>query len=357
MNFAWPHAFWLLALLPLMAWWMWRRRGVAAVPFSSLAAVDELPPSLRQRWMWLPKALTLIASALLVVAVARPREGREQTVSETEGIAIEMVIDRSGSMQAMDFEIDGEPVDRLTAVKNVASKFITGGEDLEGRFSDLVGLITFAAYADAETPPTLDHSFVVSRLNQTQIVNRRDEDGTAIGDAIALSVEKLNALDARQKRKVKSKILILLTDGENTAGQLDPVQAAELAETMGIKIYAIGVGTKGKAPVPVRDPFTGRQRLHYMEVNIDEETLRKVAELTEGKYFRATDTDSLDAIYREIDQLEKTEVETHQYVSYRELAVQSWHWGTVTIPPVIAMALVVLIVRSLLEHLWLKELV
>lgn len=357
MNFAWPHAFWLLALIPLMAWWMWRRRGTASIAFSSVAAVDELPPSLRQRWMWLPKALTLIAFALLVVALARPREGREQTVSQTEGIAIEMVIDRSGSMQAMDFNIDGEPVDRLTAVKNVASKFITGGEDLEGRFSDLVGLITFAAYADAETPPTLDHSFVVSRLNQTEIVNRRDEDGTAIGDAIALSVEKLNALDARQERKVQSKILILLTDGENTAGELNPVQAAELAETMGIKVYAIGVGTKGKAPVPVRDPFTGRQRLHYMEVNIDEATLQKVAEITGGKYFRATDTDSLDAIYREIDQLEKTEVETQQYVSYRELAVQPWYWRSFTVPPVVAIAFVVLILRSLLEHLWLKELV
>ncbi|MCC9657072.1 vWA domain-containing protein [Rhodopirellula halodulae] len=357
MNFAWPHALWLLILVPVMAWWLWRRKGVSAIAFSSVSAMEGLAPSLRQRMVWLPKVLTLVIVSLLIVALARPREGREQTVSETEGIAIEMVIDRSGSMRAMDFRIDGEPVDRLTAVKNVASKFVLGEDGLEGRYSDLIGLVTFAAYADAVTPPTLDHSFVVSQLQQSSIVNRRDEDGTAIGDAIALSVEKLNALDARQQRKVQSKVLILLTDGENTAGQLDPVQAAELAETMGVKIYAIGVGTNGRAPVAVRDPFTGRKRLRYMEVNIDEETLTNVAELTGGKYFRATDTDSLDAIYREIDQLEKTEVETRQYVSYRELAVQSWRYGAVQVPPLIAVAMVLMCLRLVVEHLWLKELV
>ena len=143
----------------------------------------------------------------------------------------------------------------LTAIKNVAGKFVTGGENLDGRFSDLVGLITFAGYADGETPPTLDHAFLVSQLNNAQIVTNRSEDGTAIGDAISLAVEKLNALDQRQKQKVKSKVIILLTDGENNAGELEPIQAAELAQTMGIKVYTIGVGTKGQAPVPVTDAF------------------------------------------------------------------------------------------------------
>ena len=140
--------------------------------------------------------------------------------------------------------------------------------------SDLVGLITFAGYADAITPPTLDHAFVMAQLNHQEIVSRRDEDGTAIGDAISLAVEKLNTLDNHNgQEKVKSKVLILLTDGENNAGDVDPVQAAELAKKMGVKIYTIGVGTRGSAPIPVRNPFTGQQEIQWMEVNIDEDAL------------------------------------------------------------------------------------
>jgi len=186
-----------------------------------------MTPTLRQKLLWLPKVLFLLALLFLVISLARPREGREQTITQSEGIAIEMVVDRSGSMRALDFKIAGEHVDRLTAIKNVAGKFVMGDESLDGRFSDLVGLITFAGYADGVTPPTLDHGFLTSSLNQTEI---------AIGDAIALAVEKLNALDENRDDKVKSKIIILLTDGENTAGDLEPVAAAELAQTLGIKI-------------------------------------------------------------------------------------------------------------------------
>ena len=149
-------------------------------------------------------------------------------------------------------------------------------EELTGRVSDLVGLVTFAGFADAITPPTLDHAFVLAQLNHQEIVSRRDEDGTAIGDAISLAVEKLNTLDRSEAReKVKSKVLILLTDGENNAGEIDPVQAAELAKKMGVKIYTIGVGTRGSAPVPVRNPFTGQQDIQWVEVNIDEDTLHQ----------------------------------------------------------------------------------
>jgi Ca-activated chloride channel family protein len=350
-----PLYFLLLLLLPFIGWRLFRRRQGSAVRFSSVKNAKQLPLTLRQRLIWLPRVLTILAFLFLVVALARPREGRQQTVAESEGIAIELVVDRSGSMQAMDFTIDDEPVDRLTAIKNVASKFVVGGEALTGRFSDLVGLITFAAFADGQTPPTLDHTFLVSHLNNVQIVDSRNEDGTAIGDAISLAIEKLNALDSRQKDIVKSKIVILLTDGENNAGELDPIQAAELAQTMGIKVYTIGVGTKGQAPFPVTDRLTGRKVIRWMPVNIDEETLQKVAELTGGKYFRATDTDSLEKIYAEIDELEKTEIEAQHFVDYRELAVQPIRAGVMTIPPLLMIAFGLLVARVLLEQTWLRE--
>lgn len=345
----------LLLLLPLIAWRLFAPRRYPAIRFSSLNIAQQLRPTLRQRLTWLPGALTLAAIVFLVLGIARPREGREQTIAESEGIAIEMVVDRSGSMRAMDFQIDGQHVDRLTAIKKVAGEFVTGDKELDGRFSDLVGLITFAGYADGETPPTLDHAFLVAQLNSASIVSTRSEDGTAIGDAISLAVEKLNALDARQKEKVKSKVIILLTDGENNAGELEPIQAAELAETMGIKIYTIGVGTKGEAPVPVTDVF-GRSTVQMMPVNIDEATLEKVASITGGKYFRATDTDSLKAIYGEIDKLEKTSVEAQHFVDYRELAVQSTAADWYSIPPLLFIAFVLLAARLVLQQTWLREL-
>ena len=345
----------LLLAVPFLAWRLLAKRTRRGVRFSSIGLAQQMTPTLRQRLTWLPAALTLAAIVCLIVAVARPREGRQQTVSDSEGIAIEMVIDRSGSMQAMDFQIDGEHVDRLTAIKNVAGKFVGGGDELDGRFNDLVGLITFAGYADGETPPTLDHAFLTSQLANTQIVTARSEDGTAIGDAISLAVEKLNALDERQKEKVKSKVVILLTDGENNAGSLEPVQAAELAQTMGIKVYTIGVGTKGQAPVPVTDAF-GRKTIQWMPVNIDEATLTKVADITGGKYFRATDTDSLEKIYAEIDAMEKTKVEAQHFVDYRELAVQPYRIAGFSLPPLLLIAFVLLATRWLLQETWLREL-
>lgn len=349
---------WLLALLvlPYVAWRLFSNRRLTAISYSSTSAAMSIRPTLRQRLLWLPKALAIASLLFLIVALARPREGREQTVIDSEGIAIEMVVDRSGSMRAMDFKIDGKNVDRLTAVKSVASTFVTGGEDLDGRYSDLVGLVSFAGFADAITPPTLDHLFLVDNLNKSEIVTARSEDGTAIGDAIALAVEKLNVLDQKRDEKVKSKIIILLTDGENTAGELEPIAAAELAQTMGIKVYTIGVGTKGQAPFPVRDPFSGQIRIRTMAVNIDEATLKKVAETTGAKYFRATDTDSLKAIYSEIDQLEKTKVEVEHFVDYRELAVQPYRSGSLFIPPILLMAFVCLVGKVVLEKTWLREL-
>ncbi|MBA2112955.1 vWA domain-containing protein [Bremerella alba] len=350
-----PWYFLLLLIVPFVAWALFAQRRSGAISFSSVRMAGQLAPTFRQRLLWLPRALTIAAIVVLIVAAARPREGNEQTIVESDGIAIEMVVDRSGSMQAMDFQVDGQHVDRLTAIKKVAGDFITGGDALEGRPSDLVGLIAFAGYADGVTPPTLDHAFLEAQLNHTQIVTNRSEDGTAIGDAISLAVEKLNALDATQKHKVQSKIIILLTDGENNAGDLEPIQAAELAQAMGIKVYTIGVGTKGQAPVPVTDPF-GQQTVQWMAVNIDEETLREVASTTGGKYFRATDTDSLTGIYAEIDELEKSKVEAQHYVDYRELAVQSYPMGYLSIPPLLLIAFGLLLTRIILAETWLREL-
>jgi Ca-activated chloride channel family protein len=353
----------LLLLLPLIGWRLWSSTRAFSVPFSSTHFAIGLRRTWRQRLAWLPTALTIGAIALVIVALARPREGREQTVVDSEGIAIEMVVDLSGSMRAMDFQIDGEHVDRLTAIKSVAGRFIRGDEHVDkskkdkltGRTSDLVGLISFARFADAILPPTLDHAFVMDQLNHQQIVTRRADDGTAIGDAMGLAVEKLNRLDSKKQDKVKSKVMILLTDGENNAGNLDPVQAADLAKTTGIKIYTIGVGTRGSAPVPVSNPFTGRQEIQWMDVNIDEGTLQKIATTTGGKYFRATDTESLDAIYGEIDQLEKTKVESRQFVDYRELAIQSIHANGWKFPPLVLIAFGLLASRMVLTNTLFRE--
>lgn len=344
----------LLLLLPLLAWRLFRPEQGHSIGLSSTALAGKLKPSLRQRLLWLPKVLTLLALLFLILGLARPREGREQTISEGEGIAIQFVVDKSGSMRAMDFKINGQQVDRLTAIKDVVRDFVIGGkEGLEGRVNDLTGLITFARYADSETPLTLDHNYFMTQLNQAEIVNERSESGTAIGDALALAVEKLNAMET-DRADVKSRIVILLTDGENNIGQLAPVQAAELAKTLGIRVYTIGVGSDGQIPVPMMDPRSGREIFRWAEVSIDEETLKEVASMTGGQYFRATDTDSLENIYEEIDKLEKTTVQSKHFVDYRELAVQKTYWFGFRMPAVLFCAYVLLAIRVVLEMTWLR---
>lgn len=340
----------LLILVPLLAWRMFAGKRRTALPFSSTSWMAGLSPTWKQRLQWVPSALRLAAIALLIVCLARPQEGRKHTVVDSEGIAIEMVVDRSGSMQAMDFQVDGQPVDRLTAVKDVVGKFIAGDDDLAGRTSDLVGLVTFARNADGISPPTLDHPYMIKQLDQTQIAMERSEDGTAIGDALGLAVEKLASLGEGDQHKMKSKIVILLTDGENNAGDLDPVVAAELAASMDVKVYTIGVGTKGQAPVPVIDPFTGRRTFQMTQVNIDEDTLKKIAESTGGQYYRATDTESLEKIYNEIDQLEKSRVEAKHFVDYRELAIEPVHAGVMNLPPLALIAFWLLVAQVVLSN-------
>lgn len=350
-----PWVLLLLLLLPFFAWRLWASRRTEAIAFSSTSFAKLIRPTLRQRLSWIPSALLLTTVALLIISLAGPREGRQQSVSDTEGIAIELVVDRSGSMQALDFQKGESPVDRLTAIKDVAGRFVLGDQDqLSGRANDLVGLISFAGMADGVTPPTLDHAFLVAQLNETEIVNRRSEDGTAIGDAIGLAVEKLAALEKNQSTPIKSRIIILLTDGESNAGSLDPLEAADLAKMMNIKVYTIGVGTKGRAPYPLTD-MLGRRVIRWTDVTIDEDALKKISKATGGKYFRATNTQSLEKIYQEIDQLEKSKVEERQYVDYRELAVQPIRFRSFSIPPFAFWAFLTLSLQLVLKHTVFRE--
>jgi Ca-activated chloride channel family protein len=229
-------------------------------------------------------------------------------------------------MEALDFELKGERKNRLVVVKEVFRDFVAGKGDLPGRPDDLIGLVAFGGYADSKCPLTLDHGALLQVLegveiaqpvfdSRGQILNKRllqEERATAIGDAIALSVARLKDV------KAKSKVLILLSDGENTAGIIDPAEAAEAAKAFGIKIYSIGVGTSGWVPVEVRDIF-GNKRLDRQPVRLDEESLKMLAETTEGRYFNAQNTEALREVYAEIDRLEKTETEGRLYTEYREL--------------------------------------
>ncbi|MEP4078571.1 VWA domain-containing protein [Haloferula sp.] len=248
--------------------------------------------------------LLFVGLALTIVAMARPQLGKGRTEIETSGIDIMLAIDVSGSMQAMDFKIDGEAMNRLEVVKKVVEEFV--GE----RPGDRIGMVGFAGRPYLVSPLTLDHDWLKNRLKEVQI--GRVEDGTAIGSAIGSSVNHLRDSDA------KSRIMVLLTDGVNNKGAANPVTAAEAAKTLGIKIYTIGAGTQGQAPMPMRDMF-GRTRMRMVDVEIDEESLREIAKLTGGQYFRATDTDSLVKIYEEINQLETTKRTVKKYEDYEEL--------------------------------------
>jgi Ca-activated chloride channel family protein len=345
----------LLLLLPLalLPWWRvfdGRMRGT--IRYSSTDLLAACTGGLWPRFRFVPTLLRTLAIVSLVVCLARPGKADEETRVFVEGVAIQMLVDRSSSMQALDFSIAGRPVDRLSAVKSVAKDFIVGGDGLPGRPDDLIGLITFAGFADSLCPLTLDHDHVLGALASIRMAERPDEDGTAIGDAIALSVERLRDLEDR--KEIKSRIMILLTDGENTAGDLEPAVAAEIAKAYGIKIYTIGVGTRGFAKVPVQ--FMGRTVLRDVPVSIDEDTLREVARTTGGEYFRATDTDSLVEIYEKIDSLEKTRTEQRRYRQFEDFATDSFRFAGIAMPPLLVVPLVLLALDLLLSGTRLRRL-
>ena len=299
-SFANPDFLYGLLIVPLLVVWYLRRRNAATseLRFSTLLPFRKIPPTTKERLRHLPFILRMIVLASLIVGFARPQTSSHGEDIYTEGIDIAMLIDISGSMLAEDFKPN-----RIEAAKQVASDFI------DGRTTDRIGLVIFAGQSFTQCPMTTDYRVLKSLLRQVK--PGMVEDGTAIGMAIAQGVNRL------KDSKAKSKVMILLTDGVNNRGEIDPITAAQIAQTFGIRIYTIGVGTIGEAPYPVQTPFGIRYQ--NVPVDVDEKTLQKIAKLTHGKYFRATNNRSLKAIYDEIDEMEKTKIEVKAYRSYTEL--------------------------------------
>ncbi|GJQ47426.1 MAG: aerotolerance protein BatA [Candidatus Jettenia caeni] len=294
----------ILIILPPLIYFHFRRKGTNQVVFPSIEIVKNLKPSFFHRYRHILIILRSMAIILLVIALARPQYGNEQTKVSTEGIDIVLAVDVSGSMLAEDFTIGGQRHNRLYVVKRVVEDFI------KRRTNDRIGLVVFAGRAYTQCPMTLDYGMLLQLLQKAEI--GMVEDGTAIGSGIGSSVDRL------KDTKAKSKVVILLTDGRNNAGEIDPLTAAEIAKTFGIKIYTIGAGTKDLAPFPMMDMF-GNKVMKQVKIDIDDDALTEIAKITDGKYYRATDTDSLKEIYNQIDKLEKTEAEVTQYTEYNEV--------------------------------------
>ncbi|PID77199.1 MAG: hypothetical protein CSB24_02775, partial [Deltaproteobacteria bacterium] len=281
MRFLHPAILWLLAALPLLLLLKGRKGPAPAVMFSSTATLASMAEKRKNSPGRIALLLKLITLALLITALARPQYGSSTTEIEASGVDILLAVDVSGSMKAMDFKLDHKSASRLEVVKSVVRDFIAA------RPNDRIGLVAFAGKPYMVSPLTLDHQWLEKRLQSLAI--GMIEDGTAIGSAIGSGINRLRDQDS------KSRLLILLTDGMNNTGKLTPLLAAEAAKTFKIKVYTVGAGTRGLAPIPVTDVF-GRKVLRQEKVNIDEKTLRQVAEMTGAKYFRATDTDSLEQI-------------------------------------------------------------
>ncbi|UCD51177.1 MAG: VWA domain-containing protein [Phycisphaerales bacterium] len=344
-----PWAFLLLLTLPLLGYVLLRKKRTAAVKFPSLIDMRNGPVSWRLRLRPALVIARLLCLALLILALARPRKGTVLSEISTEGVAIEAVVDRSGSMRA-EMAYEGEKLNRLEVVKRVLADFVEGDkQDLRGRTGDLIGLVTFARYADTVCPLVLSHNVLAEFLKKTEIVTQRSEDGTAIGDAIALAAARLKKAEEELQRRnaqlgfggeaegsggsfeIKSKAIILLTDGQNNRGEYDPLEAAELAQKWGIKIYTVGIGS-GQSFVVVNDPFFGRRRVPTGD-ELDEKLLTDIAQNTGGFYSRADDAEALRDTVKRIDALEKTEVKSVQYTQYAE------HFGRWTLPALVLLVL------------------
>jgi len=299
-SFAYPFFLYLLIFVPVIFYYYWKKNNQTSpdLTFSSLEIFGEVKPNLKERLKHLPAVLRSLTFGVLIVALARPQTYSSGQNIYTEGIDIVMLLDISGSMLAEDFKPN-----RVEAAKNVMNDFING------RVSDRIGLVVFARDSFTQCPLTIDYSVLKNLLKE--IHTGMIEDGTAIGNAIANGVNRL------KDSKAKSKIMILLTDGVNNSGEVDPVTAAQIAAKFGIRIYTIGVGTMGEAPYPFQTPFGVRYQM--VPVEIDENLLQQIASITGGKYFRATNNQKLSDIYKEIDKLEKTRVEVTSYRHATEL--------------------------------------
>lgn len=305
MSFAEPLFLPLLLLIPLISY----LRGLAgagapAVVYSSGELLREVGARRDSRSGWFLSSLAYLALASLIIALARPQKGESVIQSTASGIDIMIALDVSKSMLAEDFTIGGRQANRLDAIKKVTKEFI------EGRPNDRIGIVAFAGRPYLVSPLTLDHAWLLRNLERVKI--GLVEDGTAIGSALASSANRI------KDREAKSKLIVLLTDGDNNSGKIQPLTAAEAAAALGIKIYAIGAGSRGYANIPLTDQF-GRTVYRRILVDFDEETLRDIAEISDGEYFRATGTRSLEEIFAKIDEFERTPVEVTRYTNYTDL--------------------------------------
>ena len=296
---------WLLLFFLMVPFLTIRGKGKqqATISYSSIDTLQAIRSARVEILSILPLVLRMIAISLLVLSLARPQEGYKSTEILSVGVDIMLALDTSGSMQALDFIKDEKRDTRLAMVKDVVSQFI------DNRPNDRMGMVVFGSEAYTQCPLTLDQGILKSFLNKLDIGMAGDS--TAIGSAIGIAVKRLKDLES------KSKVIILLTDGQNNAGSLPPLQAAQTAKAFGIKIHTIAVGTHGKAPFLVNSIFG--QRYVYQQVDIDEDTLKKISDLTGGQYFRATDLESLKTIYKQIDEMEKSEVKVIDHSEYTEL--------------------------------------
>jgi Ca-activated chloride channel family protein len=303
LRFANPEFLSLFIILPFLVFWYLKKNKnrEGTLRYSNIGLVKSVEKSSsKKKYRHLLFALRLLVISLLIVSFARPQSGRTEEEIITEGIDIVLALDISSSMLAEDFK----PKNRLEAAKAVAADFI------RGRRNDRIGLVVFAAKSLTQSPLTLDYSILLDFI--ARIESGMIEDGTAIGMAIA------NAANRLRDSKAKSKVIILITDGQNNRGQLDPVTAAKVADAFDIRIYTVGVGKHGDALYPIDDPIFGKRYVR-MPVEIDEASLKEIARITGGSYFRATDKESLDNIFKEIDQLEKTKIEVKQFTRFKEL--------------------------------------
>ena len=308
-TFAHPYFLLLLLLLPVLGWLKGKRGQQSAFLYSSVQLVRPVA-NISQ---WSPGrvllALRWLTLGALIIGLARPQLTRSETSIRASGIDVVVALDLSGSMAAEDegFKLHGQQMNRVGIAKDVLQKFIAK------RPNDRIGLVAFAGRAYIAAPLTLDHDFLLQNLERLNLGSI--EDGTAIGSALSACINRLREL------RSKSKIVILMTDGQNNAGKVPPLTAAEAAQALAVKVYTIGVGTRGTARIPANDMF-GRKVYQTIQADIDEETLRAIAQKTGGKYYRADNTDTLHKIYDEIDKLETTQVETKKYVQVQELL--SW---------------------------------
>jgi Ca-activated chloride channel family protein len=318
---------WFLIFIPILfilIYFLKRYQKEPTFTFPSKTLLSGVMTSWKVRFQFLPTLIRYVVIVLFIVALAGPRFVRKESVRKTEGIDIVLAIDASGSMAAEDFMINNQRMNRLAIIKKVVKEFV------DNRTNDRIGLVAFGGVAYTVCPLTTDHAWLNKNLDRVEL--GLIEDGTAIGSAIASSVNRLKNSTA------KSKIIVLLTDGMENIKKVDPLTAAQAAKTLGIKIYTIGAGSKGFVPFPAQD-FFGRKVYQNVLIDLDEDMMKKIADITHGKYFRATDTESLRQVYQEIDQLEKVKIEELGYFEYDELFNK-----------VLAMALLLLLVEIILSN-------